>query len=96
MNTKNATVYVVGFAIIAILCIGTLYYGAGQGFEFGGADDGAEDVVDQVDPDYDPWTSGIWGDYELPGETESLLFALQATIGALIIGYFIGRYTRSK
>ena len=28
--------------------------------------------------------------YELPGETESLLFAVQAAIGAIIIGYFIG------
>jgi cobalt transport protein len=30
--------------------------------------------------------------WEVPGETESLLFALQAAIGASIIGFFIGRY----
>ena len=94
MNTKNLAVYIGGFAIVAILCISALYLGSSTGAEFGGADDGAEGVVEEVDPDYEPWTNGIWGDYELPGETESMLFALQAAIGAIIIGYFIGHYTR--
>lgn len=93
---NNKMVYIGGFAIIAILVIVTLAYGASNGFEFGGADDGARDVVDEVDPDFEPWTNGIWGDYELPSETASLLFALQAAIGAIIIGYFIGRYTSRK
>jgi cobalt/nickel transport protein len=88
---KNSTLYIAGFAIIALMCLGFLAYGATQGYEFGGADDGAEGVVEDVDPDYEPWWNGIFGDYELPGETESLLFALQAAIGAIIIGYFIGR-----
>ncbi|MBR6204711.1 MAG: energy-coupling factor ABC transporter substrate-binding protein [Candidatus Methanomethylophilaceae archaeon] len=92
MNSKM--VYIAGFAIIAILVLATLAYGASQGFEFGGADDGAEGVVEEVDPGYEPWWNGIFGDYELPGETESLLFALQAAIGAIIIGFFIGRATR--
>ena len=87
---KNVKIYIVGFAIIAIMCIAFLAYGNSQGKEFGGADDGAEGVVEEVDAGYEPWTNGIWGDYELPGETESLLFALQAAIGAIIIGYFIG------
>ena len=92
MNAKNAAVYVVGFALVAALCIFALAYASDS--DFGGADDGAEGVVDEVDPDYEPWTNGIWGDYELPAETESMLFALQAAIGAVIIGFFIGRYTR--
>lgn len=92
MNAKNMAVYVVGFAAIAALVIGALW--CANGSSFGGADDAAEDVIAEVDPDYQPWTSGIWGDFELPGETESLLFALQAAIGAVIIGYFIGRYTK--
>ncbi len=92
MNAKNMVVYVVGFAAIAALVIGALWYANGS--SFGGADDAAEDVIAEVDLDYQPWTSGIWGDFELPGETESLLFALQAAIGAVIIGYFIGRYTK--
>ena len=89
--SKSTWIYIGGFAVIAIMCLAFLAYGASQGAEFGGADDGAEGVIENVDPGYEPWWSGIFGDYELPGETESLLFALQAAIGAIIIGYFIGR-----
>lgn len=92
---KNTMIYIGGFAVIAIMCVAFLAYGASQGYEFGGADDGAEGVVEEVDPGYESWFTGIMGDYELPGETESLLFALQAAIGAIIIGYFIG-VTRAK
>lgn len=93
---ESKTVYIAGFAIIALLVIALLAYGATQDWEFGGADDGAEGVVEEVDPGYEPWWNGIFGDYELPGETESMLFALQAAIGAIIIGYFIGAYTRKE
>ncbi len=92
---KSTMIYVGGFAVIAVLVIVILAYGAGM-YEFGGADDAAGDVVSEVDPTYEPWYDGIFGDYELPGETESMLFALQAAIGAIIIGYFIGRYTKNK
>jgi cobalt/nickel transport protein len=93
---ESKTIYIAGFAIIALLVIAVLAYGASQDWEFGGADDGAEGVVEEVDPDYEPWWNGIFGDYELPGETEGMLFALQAAIGAIIIGYFIGAYTRKE
>ncbi|MGD6810404.1 MAG: energy-coupling factor ABC transporter substrate-binding protein [Candidatus Bathyarchaeia archaeon] len=59
--------------------------------EFGGADGGAEQAIS--DTGYEPWITPIW---EPPsGEIESLLFALQAAIGAMIIGYFVG-YERGK
>jgi cobalt/nickel transport protein len=93
---ESKTIYIAGFAIIALLVVAVLAYGASQDWEFGGADDGAEGVVEEVDPDYEPWWNGIFGDYELPGETEGMLFALQAAIGAIIIGYFIGAYTRKE
>ena len=92
-SKRSKVIYIAGFAIIAIAVIGILAYGAMSGFEFGGADDAAGGVIGD---DYEPWYSGIFGDYELPGETESMLFALQAAIGAIIIGFFIGRYTKSK
>ncbi len=94
--SKNTKIYIAGFAIIAIFVIVVLAVGNANGDLFGGADDGAEDVVAEVDPDFEPWTSGIWGDYELPGETESLLFAVQAAIGAIVIGYFIGRTVQKR
>ncbi|MBQ8373863.1 MAG: energy-coupling factor ABC transporter permease [Candidatus Methanomethylophilaceae archaeon] len=93
---RSTTIYVVGMAIIAIMIVATLAYGYANGFEFGGADDAAGGIVEDGDEGFVPWFSGIFGDYELPGETESLLFALQAAIGALIIGFFVGRFTGGR
>lgn len=75
-------------AIIAILPL-AMYNGMGEdeGY-FGGADDSAGTVVEETG--YQPWFSSIW---EPPsGEIGSLLFALQAAIGAIIIGYVLGYY----
>ncbi len=59
---------------------------------FGGTDDAASELVAASHPDYRRWTTPLW---EPPGkEVESLLFALQAAIGAGVLGYVIGR--RSK
>ena len=58
--------------------------------EFGGADGKAEEVIQEINPDYEPWAESLM---EPPGgETESLLFALQAAIGSGIIFYIIGYY----
>ena len=59
-----------------------------KGAEFEGADDQAEDVINEINSDYEPWFDSIW---EPPsGEIESLLFSLQVAIGAGIIGYIFG------
>jgi cobalt/nickel transport protein len=56
--------------------------------EFAGADDRATQAIAEVDKNYKPWFEPIW---EPPsGEIESLLFALQAAIGAGFLGYYIG------
>jgi cobalt/nickel transport protein len=84
--------YIVG--IIAILFVAQFFYGvlAHPNAEFGGADGEAENVITAISPDYQPWNPGI-PTFEPPsGEIESLLFALQAAIGSLIIGYFFGYY----
>ena len=61
--------------------------------EFGGADGLAEEVIAQVQPGYEPWFKSLW---EPPSdEVESLLFALQAALGAGFIGYFLG-YRKGK
>ena len=55
---------------------------------WGGADGVANDMITVINPDYEPWFESIW---EPPsGEIESMLFSLQAAIGALIIGLFFG------
>ena len=89
----NKVLYIVGFAIIAILCVGTLLMVNG---EFGGSDDAGGEVAENYG--YEPWTDNWMADigFELPGETESFLFAVQAAIGAIIIGYFIGTNAASK
>ncbi|MGB1250046.1 MAG: energy-coupling factor ABC transporter substrate-binding protein [Candidatus Promineifilaceae bacterium] len=62
--------------------------------EFGGSDGLGSDTVAEIAPNYDSeWVSNIW---EPPGgETESMLFALQATAGGVLIGYAFG-YLRGK
>lgn len=55
---------------------------------FAGADGQAEGVIAELAPDYQPWAEALWSPPS--GEIESLLFALQAALGALVIGYYIG------
>ncbi|WP_202320652.1 energy-coupling factor ABC transporter substrate-binding protein [Archaeoglobus neptunius] len=58
--------------------------------KWAGADDMAEDAINKINPDYQPWFSPV---FEPPSsEIESMLFSLQAAFGALIIGYFLGYY----
>ncbi|UJF34451.1 energy-coupling factor ABC transporter substrate-binding protein [Paenibacillus hexagrammi] len=81
-------------AIIVLLAVLPLIFVSG---DFGGADDAAEGLIQTLAPSYVPWFSSL---FELPSETESLLFALQAAIGAGFIGYaigvFKGRASRDK
>jgi cobalt/nickel transport protein len=59
-----------------------------QDAEFGGADGAAQGIISKINPEYQSWFSHIW---EPPsGEIESLLFALQAALGAAFLGYYIG------
>ena len=47
-------------------------------------------MIKTIKPDYEPWAKNL---IELPGEeTESLLFALQAALGAGIVGYVLGYF----
>ncbi len=88
--------------ILAVVCIIifiaplVIYNGHGEddGY-FGGADGAAGDAINESQGGkYEPWASAIW---EPPsGEIESLLFALQAAIGAIIIGYFFGYWRGQK
>lgn len=62
---------------------------------FKGADDQAKDVIGKIAPGYQPWFKPLM---EPPsGEIGSLLFALQAALGAGFIGYYLGvARTRAK
>ena len=77
--------------VIVLFIAAFAYVSSTQNHEWGGADGQAEDVIsDLTGGTYIPWFQSI---YQPPsGEIESLLFALQAAIGSLIIGYFLGYY----
>ncbi len=71
------------FAVVLLTVIPLLFVNG----EFGGADGEAEELIGTLAPSYEPWFSP-W--FEPPAETESMLFALQAAIGAGMIGYVFG------
>lgn len=79
----------IGLLIIFIAAFA--YVSSSQDHDWGGADGKAEDVISELTGGtYQPWFQSI---YQPPSqEIESLLFALQAAIGSLIIGYFLGYY----
>lgn len=62
--------------------------------EFQGTDSQAEEAIVEGSPDYKPWFQPIFEPSS--GEVESLLFALQAALGAGFIGYVIGIYKGRK
>ena len=61
---------------------------------FGGADGLAEELIVETHPDYEHWFSPLFE--PASGEIESLLFALQAALGAGVIGFILGRMTAKK
>jgi cobalt/nickel transport protein len=80
-----ATVLVLLLVVILLAVLPLLFI---RDSEFGGADGVAQQAITQIAPDYQPWFTPL---IEPPGtETASLLFALQAALGAGVIGYFFG------
>jgi cobalt/nickel transport protein len=86
---KKRTVLV----LIAVVALAVVPFFVARGAGFGGADGAAEKAIAQIDPDYQPWFHSIW--QPPSSEVESLLFALQAAIGAgvvfFVLGYVVGR-----
>lgn len=68
----------------------------GQAAEiFAGADNQARDLITRIAPDYRPWFAPLLE--PASSEIASLLFALQAALGAGFIGYYLGAaVTREK
>lgn len=60
-----------------------------RGSEFEGSDAQGEEMITEIQEDYEPWISPIFP--EIPGEIETLLFTIQAAIGGGFIGFYIGR-----
>lgn len=82
-------------AIFLIFAVQFIHMSSTTDAEYGGADGEAEGAIKEITGGtYEPIAEPIW---EPPsGEIESLLFGLQAAIGAGIIGYFFGYYRAKK
>jgi len=78
--------------LVLVVFIATFAYVSSTGnHEWSGADDQPANVInDLTHGSYHPWFNSVWTPPS--PEIESLLFALQAAFGALIIGYFLGYY----
>jgi cobalt/nickel transport protein len=85
----------IALAVLATFFLGFLWVNYTGEHEWGGADGEAEGVIsDLTEGTYQPWINPVW---EPPsGEIEGLFFSLQAAIGGLIIGYFLGYHHRAK
>ena len=86
MNAKHYAILII--AVVVLFAAPLLLFPSAP---FGGADGAAEQAIS--DQGYKPWFSPIWTPPS--SEIETLLFSLQAAIGAIIIGYFVG-YERGK
>lgn len=89
MNRQNLLLLagVVALAIIPFFVVGP----AKDGEEtFAGADGQAEGVITAIQPEYKPWFEPFWTPPS--GEIESLLFGVQAALGAGLVAYCLGYY----
>jgi len=77
--------------LIAILIVIIPFFLYSDKGDFSGSDDNGKVAIEETG--YKPWFSPIW---EPSSGMENLLFALQAAIGALIIGYIIGYYNGKR
>ena len=77
--------------IVVLLAVVPLFIS--KNAKFGGSDDNAKAAINQIDTNYKPWFTPIWTPPS--GEIASLLFSLQAAIGAGFIGYYFG-YAKGK
>ncbi len=94
MKKKTLAILLIAICIIiAVVPLMTI-----KDSEFEGADGEAENLIGEINPDYEPWADVIM---EPPGgETESLLFSLQAGLGGLILGggfgYLVGKNKKDE
>ena len=90
---KNKRVLTNVILLLLVVFITIIPFFVAKNGEFGGSDDQAEEAITQIDENYEPWFSPLFE--PASGEIESLLFALQAAIGAGVIVFGLG-YLKGK
>lgn len=76
-------------ALVVVIAAVPLYFL--KDAEFGGADGEAMGIIEEAVPGYTVWAEPFLE--PASGEIESMLFALQAAVGAGIVGFVLGRVT---
>ena len=76
-----------GWLLLAVVLITVLPLWLASG-DFAGSDDQAKAAISTLAPAYEPWFAPLLE--PASGEIASLLFALQAALGAAVIGYYVG------
>jgi len=80
MKKNGRWIFILAFLVAAVAVIPLFL----NGLDIPGADDNAGKAVAAVDPNYKPWAENI---IEFTGKnTETLLFCLQAGVGAGVLG----------
>jgi cobalt/nickel transport protein len=87
VNSKAKQVWLLLGAVVLLGAAPLLFVNA----KFEGADAQAEDLITDIAPDYTPWATPVFEPQS--AEVESLFFALQASLGAGVIGFVVGQYT---
>lgn len=90
--TKNTKLVIGLLALVVVIAIIPLFLQSGA--EFGGSDDAATEIIEEINPDYEAWAEPIME--PASGEIESLLFCLQAGLGAGVFGFVMGRLVERK
>jgi len=80
------------FAVPLALRLNTGGQPAGE--SYAGSDSSAATRVEEIDPDYHVWFTPFFEPSS--GEVESGLFALQAAVGAGILGFALGRLSAGR
>ena len=86
MRRRHVGTALLVLAVIALFALPLLL---GGDSDYSGSDSQATAVIEENDPEYQPWFSSVFQ----PGssEVESGLFALQAALGGGVLGYVLGR-----
>ena len=76
----------------AVIVLMVVPFVVARGHDFAGADSKAQAAITAADPGYKPWFAPLW---EPSSETATMLFSLQAALGAGVVffafGYWAGR-----
>lgn len=77
-----------GIVLIVVLALGLDARREGGEERFVGTDSAATSQIEADNPDYEPWFSSLYAPSS--SEIESGLFALQAALGGIVLGYCFG------